>query len=150
MIPPAFLGRIIYFFTKPFILLILKGSIRSYVLVCYRDEVIITMNWLGEQDKWRLPGGGIKKNEDPKNAAVREIFEELGLKIELNDLKPLNTTPITDNAKFEYYLYSINLASKPTLNIDKKEILQAKFVKISDIKDLKLSDELQIAIDSLT
>ena len=121
MIPPAFLGRIIYFFTKPFILLILKGSIRSYVLVCYRDEVIITMNWLGEQDKWRLPGGGIKKNEDP-----------------------------TDNAKFEYYLYSINLASKPTLNIDKKEILQAKFVKISDIKDLELSDELQIAIDSLT
>lgn len=150
MKPPAFLGRIIYFITKPAILLLLRGSNRSYVLICYQDEIIITKNWLGAQNKWRLPGGGVHNNEDPKDAASREIFEELGLKIGINELKQLGNDPIIAKESYNYYLYQANLVSKPILKIDQKEILKANFVKISAAKDLKLSDELQIAVSFLT
>jgi ADP-ribose pyrophosphatase YjhB (NUDIX family) len=28
---------------------------------------------------WRLPGGGLKKNEHPRDAAIRELQEEIGM-----------------------------------------------------------------------
>ena len=41
--------------------------------------------------KWDLPKGRIHKNEEVKNAAIREIEEETGVK-NLTIIKPLNTT----------------------------------------------------------
>ncbi len=41
--------------------------------------------------KWDLPKGRINKNEDVKNAAIREIEEETGVE-NLSIIKPLNTT----------------------------------------------------------
>lgn len=35
---------------------------------------------------WKLPGGRSQGNESPEECAVREIDEELGLEIELDDL----------------------------------------------------------------
>lgn len=36
-------------------------------------------------DYWNLPGGGINRNEKPELAAMRELYEETGLKIESID-----------------------------------------------------------------
>ncbi len=41
--------------------------------------------------KWDLPKGKINKNEDVKNAAIREVEEETGVE-NLSIIKPLNTT----------------------------------------------------------
>jgi len=41
--------------------------------------------------KWDLPKGRINKNEEVKNAAIREIEEETGVQ-NLSIIKPLNTT----------------------------------------------------------
>jgi len=35
---------------------------------------------------WTLPGGGLDPYEDPKDAAVREVFEETGYHAELGEL----------------------------------------------------------------
>lgn len=34
---------------------------------------------------WNLPGGGIKKNENPSKGALRELFEETKIQIESSD-----------------------------------------------------------------
>ena len=36
-----------------------------------------------DYDKWLQPGGHIEENETPEEAAVREVYEETGLKIVL-------------------------------------------------------------------
>ncbi|GFZ90461.1 NUDIX hydrolase [Nesterenkonia alkaliphila] len=36
--------------------------------------------------RWALPGGGIDPGEDPANAAVREVFEESGYHVEIDEL----------------------------------------------------------------
>ena len=41
---------------------------------------------------WELPGGGIKENENNVNALIREVFEESGFKINLDNDKPFHTT----------------------------------------------------------
>jgi len=39
--------------------------------------------WLGS---WMIPAGYVEADEDPKDAAKREVFEEAGLDVELGDL----------------------------------------------------------------
>lgn len=33
--------------------------------------------------KWEVPGGKIEPGEDPKHAIIREVFEEIGLAVEI-------------------------------------------------------------------
>ena len=40
-------------------------------------------------DIWDLVGGGVKKYESPERALVREVYEELGLRIREKDLRKL-------------------------------------------------------------
>lgn len=66
---------------------------------------------------WSLPGGGLKKKENPELGVEREVFEELGIKI--NDLKYLgvckNTRPGTNNIVHCFYK---KLEDISELNID--------------------------------
>lgn len=47
------------------------------VLVMRRDD-IPTIPWPG---MWDLPGGGIEPGESPEDCALREVFEETGLRL---------------------------------------------------------------------
>lgn len=49
-------------------------------------------------DEWTLPGGGLEPHETPEQAALREVFEETGLHVELTGLLAVDsfTIPAAD------------------------------------------------------
>ena len=56
-------------------------------VVTRRGEVLLVRHTYGPRDRWELPGGGVKRGEEPLAAARREAREELGL--DLTDWRPL-------------------------------------------------------------
>lgn len=54
---------------------------RAGAVVVDRDRVLlVSMEPRGEPRWWHFPGGGVEPGETPKGAAVRELFEETGLR----------------------------------------------------------------------
>ena len=64
------------------------------IVFTHKDQILFTVrNVDPDKGKWDLPGGFIDPNENAEEAACREIQEELGLHITLNDLKYITTSP---------------------------------------------------------
>lgn len=66
---------------------------------------------------YSIPGGGIDKNETPENAVVRELYEEMGVRIELSKLVAHRIGKI-----FEHYVFMAHIISgEPHLMMDSEE-----------------------------
>jgi 8-oxo-dGTP pyrophosphatase MutT (NUDIX family) len=50
-------------------------------------DVLLVRHTYGPRERWELPGGGVKRGEEPLAAARRETREELGL--DLTEWRPL-------------------------------------------------------------
>lgn len=61
-----------------------RQRVAAYALLQRGDEVLLTRMSARTRipGRWTLPGGGIDHGEDPKQALVREVYEETGLHIE--------------------------------------------------------------------
>ena len=73
---------------------------------------------------WGLPGGGVKRGEDPRHAAQRELLEELG--INDDNLRPLfEVHSQISGSPHTTHLFSLvcNTYPKP----DNREVIEARF-----------------------
>jgi 8-oxo-dGTP pyrophosphatase MutT (NUDIX family) len=53
------------------------------------DAVLFVRHAYGDREAWELPGGGVRRGEEPRAAVAREAQEELG--IALGDWRELGT-----------------------------------------------------------
>lgn len=81
---------LLYIVCRPGIYLLLHRSRRTRVVIRYKDEVLMVRSLFGEQ-KWGLPGGGIKRHETADQSAVRETHEETGIILDQKRLRFLTT-----------------------------------------------------------
>ena len=142
----GFLGRAVYFVTQTGIRIVVGGSHRTRVLIICDDQCLVLKHWLGD-GSWTLPGGGLHKNEDALAGAQREVLEEIGLTIKPSSFIHKGTFEVNDDGfKFSYDLFIVRLNSMPELRLQTIEILQAKWLKISDLSILKLTPEIRQAV----
>ena len=146
MKPPRFLGRLVYFFGYPLFRILIRNTVRAYVVVVYNDKILLTKNWLGFQKKWRLAGGGVHAGEDIRLAAQRELFEEVGLIADIGELKSLSEDPLKAVFHYQYHLFLYNQDKEQLVVCDEREILEAKFVAKQDISGLLLGEEAEMAL----
>lgn len=58
-------------------------EIPSACVLCFDERGRVVLVRHSEVDVWTTPGGGIEPQERPADAAVREMWEETGLHVEL-------------------------------------------------------------------
>lgn len=107
------------------------------------------------EEVWEIPAGKLEPGEDPKNAAIRELEEECGVKAENAELIfTVYPSPGYTNEIIRIYrAYGLTEGKKHfdpdedinSLWIDKKEI--NKMIKSGEIKDAKTLIALLYAIE---
>jgi 8-oxo-dGTP pyrophosphatase MutT (NUDIX family) len=53
----------------------------AVMLIVREDGMILGVTRKNDHTKFGLPGGHVEPNEDPKDAAIRETFEETGIRV---------------------------------------------------------------------
>lgn len=101
-----------------------------WVILQYDDEVLLLKRSKKSNNPklWNFPGGGIEKNETAKKSAVREVKEEAGIDIKVQDL--IFTERQVTNERVMYF-YTVFLERKPDVKLNKES---------SDFKWLKWED----------
>jgi len=85
--------------------------------------------------KWELPGGHANPGESMSKAAIREVREELGTRIQIHDLKRVQQ--IIDNKyKTNIYVYTLPVKQKPRLS---DEHVAYKWLKANELDSITLS-----------
>ncbi len=97
-------------------------------VIVYRDDgkILLVRSRFSRQE-WALPGGGVKHNESYEQAAVREVLEEIGLKI--HDLRYLGKA----NSHESYAKFSVRVFAAHASDYDIKcnfEIREARWLSM--------------------
>jgi 8-oxo-dGTP diphosphatase len=74
--------------------------------------------------KWEFPGGKVEKNEDLKTCLKREIKEELGVEIKVNERLPFSTHSYPNDKVIKLIPFRCSLQ---TFEIDLKEHLKVEW-----------------------
>ena len=98
-------------------------------VIVYRDDgdILLVKNRFSRQ-KWALPGGGMNRNESYEQAAVREVLEEIGLK--MHNLRYLGKA----NSHESYAKFSVRVFAAYASDYDIKcnfEIMEARWLNMN-------------------
>ena len=114
-----------------------------------QGQVLLAEHVFRPRHPWGLPGGWIKKGEDPARAVKREIEEELGLRVDVGRLlmcEPQGNEP----GRYVSHALSLAFICKPLNEIaavQSFEILGIEWVDLDDIKhDLSPIERKAIAL----
>ena len=94
------------------------------VLLTNTDGDVLLLRHSYGPKVWALPGGGMKKGEDPRECARREVREELG--IEISSLEPFGTLgEDLSGSPHTAHLFAAVCNAPP--EPDRREVIEAQF-----------------------
>ena len=69
--------------------------VAAYAVIVDDDARVLLARWTeGRRVSWTMPGGGLEPGEDPEVAARREVQEETGYKVVLEELLGIHSRVI--------------------------------------------------------
>lgn len=93
-------------------------------------------------NKWGCTAGHIIAGEEVEDAIIREVKEELGLKVEKKDLELLRVTPLSkkysESQNNNYYEYAFLIKTNNNIEeyiIRKEELSEIKYITIEELEE---------------
>jgi 8-oxo-dGTP diphosphatase len=100
---------------------------RGAVVALWHDGKLLMVR-SSYRARWDLPGGGIEAGEDARDAALRELREEIGLVLPAAALIVAQAEEIFWEHRYDHVTVFETIAQeRPALRVDNREILAAEF-----------------------
>ncbi len=115
----------------------------AFVFLFRHDEALFVRHTESSNNPsgtYSLPGGRVEPGEDPRNAVVREVFEETGLAIRSSDLVELGTRSENIETKRGMETWNGKLYSCETFQGEIRKMEEAEepsWLKIDDVLEGK-------------
>jgi len=128
-------------------------SRRARVLLVDGDSILLVKDrfqlWFN-QDQWALPGGGLRRHEAPEAGAMRETREELGVALDIQQLKLLGYGRVGNyGLRYRGYFLLAQISQTVQLQVKSSEIAEAQWHKISELDIHSLKPETLKALQLL-
>jgi ADP-ribose pyrophosphatase YjhB (NUDIX family) len=102
-------------------------------------------------NEWSIPSGQVENNETPKQAAVRELYEETSIRIKEKDIEFVdilnlyNTTKTNKRGLMYIFLYESNKIILPNLDLAKDgfEHEECQYLDVEDVPFTKKTEEMK-------
>lgn len=117
----------------------------ALVLIWSRGEVLLVRN--SYVPYYSAPGGFVKSGEDAREAARRELIEEVGLDVQPDALSlALELTHPWEYKRDHVKVFVLELDERPTVHVDHREVVEAVWVSPQQALDLNVFPPLQRVI----
>jgi len=97
---------------------------------------------------WNFPGGTVRAGETPEKAAQRELVEEVG--IAAPALRPIGAVcGLWERRRDRVHLFELQLDRMPTLRLDNREIVAARFMPVEQTLGLVVTGPVAAYLDRM-
>jgi len=118
----------------------------ALVAIWHQGEVLLVKNSYVSYHS--LPGGYVRSSETGREAALRELFEETGIRVSPSDLKPVLDEQHDWEGKREHIeIFEIDVPERSTVVVDHREVVAAAFHSPQDALRLELFPPLRKVIE---
>lgn len=99
-------------------------------------------------DYYSLPGGYIHGGESSRDAAVRELAEEVGLSARPDELElALDTTHRWEGKHDHVEIFSLEVQKRPDIRVDHREVIEASWVTPERALQLNLFPPIRTVLE---
>ena len=119
-----------------------------FIAIWYKEKLLVIKN--SYRKSFTIPCGRIKRDEDPADAAIRELYEEVGIKVDKRQIKfsgifTANYSNIKDIGNF----YEIELTELPKIQIDNREVVWSQFMFLDQVAALNLNPTVRAWLEQI-
>lgn len=110
----------------------------AYIAVWHGDQILIIKN--SYKNVYTVPCGNINRQETALAAAVRELAEEVNIRLKPEQLALAAQFTILNESKQDHIsFFEVTFERIPPLQVDNREVVWARFITVAEAKLLPLS-----------
>lgn len=119
----------------------------ALVAIWSRGQVLLVRN--SYVPYYSAPGGYVRPAESGRDAALRELLEEIGVTVRPEDLElALDVTHDWEGKRDHVQIFNLRVAERPAVHIDHREVIEAAWFDPKQVLQLNVFPPLRRVIAS--